>query len=249
VTRRYFTSRRGIASGANLVLRHLARGISIVLDVAFKICGLTRPEDALVAEEAGASFGGVVLAPGGKRTVSSDRAAEIFANSSLRRCGVFVDASREAVLHAADLLRLDVVQLHGDETPEMAEALRAEGLTVWKAVRPQQAEDFIAVAELFGGVVDGILLDGWSPTAPGGAGARFPWEEIAPHRNRLGPRVHLIVAGGLDSGNVADAIALLNPDIVDVSSGVESAPGIKDTDRIRRFAAAVRGAAIRGGIA
>jgi phosphoribosylanthranilate isomerase len=218
------------------------------LELAFKICGLTRPEDAVAAEAAGASFGGVVLAPG-KRNVSVDRAAEIFAGRSLRRCGVFVDADRDTVLRSADDLLLEVVQLHGDETREMAEALRASGLVVWKAVRPRHADEFITSAEHFDGVVDGLLLDGWSPLGAGGTGTRFPWDEVAPIRHRLDPSIRLIVAGGLNEQNVADVIALLSPDVVDVSSGVESAPGVKDTERIRRFAAAVRGAATRGGIA
>lgn len=209
---------------------------------AAKICGLRRREDAETAAAAGAGFAGVILAPGGKRSIAPEDAAGILAGLPLRRVGVFVDAPAAEVRRAAAVAGLQVVQLHGGETPDDARAVRAEGgREVWKAIRPRTAADFLAALERYGAAVDGILLDGWSPDAPGGTGSRFPWEEVAPLRRRVPRGVKLIVAGGLDAQNVARAIALLDPDVVDVSSGVESAPGIKDPAAVRAFVSSVRG--------
>lgn len=215
-----------------------------------KICGLTRRQDAVAAERAGARFGGVILAPGSPRTVSPSEVIEIFEGSALERCGVFVNESPDMVVRLATDLKLSVVQLHGDEGAGEAEQIRAEtSAEVWKAVRPRSGEEFLAAVEVYGDRVDGILLDGWSPAARGGIGARFPWGEVAPHRDRLPPGTRLIAAGGLGPINVAEAVALLQPDGVDVSSGVERAPGIKDEALIREFVSAAEVAPARKGVA
>ncbi len=216
--------------------------------VQFKICGLTRPEDARAADQAGASFGGVILAPGGRRTVTTEAAAEIFAGTRLERCGVFVDEDLRSVIDRARALDLAVVQLHGTEDPDYAASVRESGREVWKAIRPRDAAEFRREVERYLEHVDGILLDGWSVAGPGGTGTRFPWEAIAPERDLVRKGLRLIVAGGLGPDNVEDAIALLAPDIVDVSSGVESSHGRKDPELIRAFAAAVSRAALRGGV-
>lgn len=208
-------------------------------DVRVKICGLTRPEDAQRAAAAGAAHGGVILAPGGKRSVTPQHAAELFRGLSLSRVGIFVDAELDQIRRAADTAGLQVLQLHGAEAPGLVRSLRAEGRwRVWKAVRPRSGTELLEAVERFGSEVDGLLLDGWSAAAPGGTGARFPWEEVAEHRDRVPAAVELIAAGGLHPGNVARAIELLRPSVVDVSSGVESAPGIKDVDAIPAFVAA-----------
>jgi phosphoribosylanthranilate isomerase len=205
-----------------------------------KICGLTRREDAEAALAAGAAFLGLVLAPGGKRTVTPDAAAAIAGGLAARRVGVFVDEPVEGVRRAAERARLDVLQLHGAETPEDAALLRDAGWTVWKAVRPRDGAEFAEAARTWAGAVDALLLDGWSPDAPGGTGARFPWSEVAALRDALPPGTALVAAGGLRPGNVAEAVRLLRPDVVDVSSGVERSPGTKDHDAIRDFVAAAR---------
>jgi phosphoribosylanthranilate isomerase len=205
-----------------------------------KICGLTRREDAETAVLAGASYLGVILAPGGRRTVSADRASEVTGGLAARRVGVFVDADRDTLVRAAEAAGLDVLQLHGAETPDLASDLRAAGWTVWKAVRPRDGDEFAEAARTWSGAVDALLLDGWSPDAAGGTGARFPWAEVAALRDALSAGTRLVVAGGLRPGNVAEAVRLLGPDVVDVSSGVESAPGIKDADAVRSFVAAAR---------
>jgi phosphoribosylanthranilate isomerase len=205
-----------------------------------KICGLTRREDAELAVLAGASYLGVILAPGGRRSLEPGRAAEVTGDLSARRVGVFVDAARDSLLRSAEVAALEVLQLHGAETPDLASSLRREGWTVWKAVRPRSGDEFAAAARTWAGAVDALLLDGWSPDAPGGTGAGFPWAEVAALRALLSAETRLVVAGGLRPDNVAEAVRLLGPDVVDVSSGVELAPGMKDAGAVRSFVAAAR---------
>lgn len=217
------------------------------MGIRIKICGLTRPEDARAAAAAGATYGGVILAPNSPRTVHPERVSGIFADTPLLRCGVFVNESRERLVELAAALRLGVLQLHGDETPELVAAVRAgSGGEVWKVVRPRTGDEFARAIEVYAGVADGLMLDGWSAAARGGTGTRFPWHEVAAYRDRLPPGTRLIVAGGLGPENVAEVVEILSPDVVDVSSGVEAAPGIKDHDAIRRFADAARGARLNG---
>jgi phosphoribosylanthranilate isomerase len=208
---------------------------------AIKFCGLTRRADAELACAAGAAYLGVILAPGGRRTLSAPVAAEVVRDLPAAAVGVFVDQSTDEVCESAESIGLGVLQLHGAERPGMIEQLRARGpWRIWKAVRPRTAEEFLAALEEYAGVVDALLLDGWSAAAPGGTGARFPWEVMAPLRERVPAGVALVAAGGMRPENVAEAIRLLSPDVVDVSSGVETAPGEKSAALIREFAAAVR---------
>ncbi|MBA2669901.1 MAG: phosphoribosylanthranilate isomerase [Gemmatimonadetes bacterium] len=205
-----------------------------------KICGLTRAVDAEVAGRAGATFGGIVFAPG-KRTVPVHDAATVLSGGSLAGVGVFVNESVEGVVEAARLASLQVVQLHGDEsTAYIAQIRQLWDGKIWKALRPRGAGDFLEGLDRFGSHVDGLLLDGWSPDARGGTGARFPWEELAAVRHTVPSDISFIVAGGLTPANVSTAIRQLQPDLVDVSSGVETSPGIKDPLAIERFIAAVR---------
>ncbi len=207
-----------------------------------KVCGLTRHEDARAAVECGAAYLGAVLAPGGRRTVTAEAARAIFEGLDARRVGVFVDAGLEELEAAARTAELHVLQLHGDETPELAAELRARGWHVWKALRPRTGAEFAAEAPRWAGAADALLLDGFSAAARGGTGASFPWAEVAARRAALPAGMALVAAGGLRPGNVAQAAGILHPDVVDVSSGVESAPGIKDADEIRSFVQAARSA-------
>jgi phosphoribosylanthranilate isomerase len=210
-----------------------------------KFCGLTRRADARLAASLGAGYGGVILAPGGKRSITPAAAAELFRELPLTRVGVFVDAGLDEVRRAAEVAGLDVLQLHGSEPPSEVAALRAEGRwKVWKAVRPRSAAELREALELYRSGADALLLDGWSACAPGGTGARFPWEEISAYRDEVPRSLAVVVAGGLTPGNVERAIALLRPDVVDVSSGVESAPGVKDPAAMPAFLEAVRRAVL-----
>ena len=211
--------------------------------VRFKVCGLTRSQDAKAAGVAGATYGGVILAPNSPRTITPEQARDVFAGSRLRRCGVFVNPTLAEVVKAAATAGLDVIQLHGDEKPEFVRAVAAETRAeVWKVARPRSGEEFSVAAAEFTGVADGLMLDGWSAEGRGGTGTRFPWQEVAERRGELPADVRLIVAGGLNPENVAEIIAILDPDVADVSSGVESAPGIKEPALVRAFASAVRNA-------
>jgi phosphoribosylanthranilate isomerase len=211
-----------------------------------KFCGLMRATDAHAAADAGATWGGVIFAPGGPRQIQPGAVDAIFGDTGLRRVGVFVNEMPERVLAIAEEAGLGVVQLHGEESPEMAASLRAtlglRGIEVWKAIRPRTGQEFADEAARYADSVDGLVIDGWSAKGHGGMGASFPWHEVAAHRAALPAGLRIVVAGGLTPANVAEVISILHPDAVDVSSGVEQSPGVKDAGKIRDFAAAVRAA-------
>lgn len=200
-----------------------------------KICGLTRPQDAQAAVAAGADAVGVVLAPS-KRRVSLEQAARVLAGVPpfVARVGVFVDADEAEVREATARLGLHAVQFHGAETPEVC---RRAPAPVIKAVRVGERID-AAEVERFRGSVAAVLLDTLVPGAHGGTGEAFCWQAVS----ALPEWAPVVLAGGLTADNVAAAIAALAPYAVDVSSGVEEAPGLKDASKIHAFIAAVRAA-------
>ena len=211
-----------------------------VRDVAIKICGLREPGEARAAAAAGAEYIGVVFA-GRVRRVTPGQAGRVVAAlpSSARAVGVFVDAGVSEVLSFRDRVRFGIAQLHGHEAPETCAALREEGLEVWKALRPRSREELETGFRRFGAAADALLIEGYSARAEGGTGSPFPWEWLTGSlRGTDGPR--LVLAGGLRADNVADAIRRVRPDVVDVSSGVERAPGVKSEALILRFVEAVR---------
>ena len=207
---------------------------------AVKVCGLTRLQDAEVAVEAGAAYLGAILAPGYRRSVTASAAGVIFRGFQAQAVGVFVDEDEDSLLLAAESAGLHVVQLHGNEPPQMADRVRSAGYGVWKAVRVRDAEDVSAALRRYAGSVDALLLDGYDPAAAGGTGTRFDWGAIAARRAEWPDGLRLIAAGGLRPENVAQAACVLRPHAVDVSSGVEQAPGIKDPAAVRAFVRAVR---------
>lgn len=221
--------------------------------VDIKFCGLTRPADAEQAIALGAAYVGVIFA-GGPRQVTAERAAEIFADvpASVRRVGVFGDHAAEEIARAADAARLDVVQLHGsNDAGRIAELRRLFRGQIWTVLRlspaPLPADARIVGLAGDADVGDGLLLDSYVQGALGGTGVALPWETLAPRVAELRAVYAgrpIILAGGLKSGNVQRAIQALAPDVVDVSSGVESAPGIKDHSRMRVFRDAVSIAAL-----
>lgn len=211
--------------------------------VRVKICGLSAETEVAAATEAGASYIGFVFYPPSPRSLPAERAAELCAVAPVGVCkvGLFVapdDALLETVLSAAPL---DMIQLHGDETPERVAEVRARyGLPVMKVVRLAGEED-VALLDVHEPVADQILCDA-KPRAegelPGGNGVAFDWRLIQGRRWRT----PWMLAGGLTPENVARAIALTGATQVDVSSGVERAPGMKDTDKIAAFVAAAQAA-------
>ena len=205
-----------------------------------KFCGLTRPEDARMAVDSGALYVGVIFA-GGPRVVDVVRAREILGEAPRRvkRVGVFGTQPVDEIARVADDAGLDVVQLHADPDPAQVHAVRARtGRLVWGVLRIEGSAVPARAAELFG-AADAVVVDAKVPGALGGTGTRVDWlgvrEALAGAR---GGRP-LVLAGGLDPEVVGDAIAALAPRVVDVSSGVERAPGIKDHARMRAFMAAV----------
>jgi phosphoribosylanthranilate isomerase len=203
-----------------------------------KICGITRLEDARLAVESGAWAIGMVFHPDSPRQVEIERAAEI-ATAFRRRCevvGVFVNAPLDDVLRTLGSVPLTTLQLHGDEGPSYcAEAKRRSGLNVIKAVR---AKDMHAVRALSAFSTDFHMIDAYVPGAYGGTGERFDWELATVHAGAT----PLILSGGLTAENVGEALAVARPHAVDVSSGVEAAPGVKDPYRLQAFFEAVRSA-------
>lgn len=201
-----------------------------------KICGVTRPQDAAAAVAAGADAVGVVLAPS-KREITLERAAEVLAGVPpfVARVGVFVDPGPEQVRRAVKALGLSVVQLHGDEAPDVCAASPAP---VVKAFSVGPGFD-PACAGAYRGVVRALLVDASAAGMKGGTGATLDWHGLA---GRVPAWAPVILAGGLCPSNVGEAIGAFRPFAVDVSSGVESSPGVKDCDRMNEFCAAVRAA-------
>jgi len=202
-----------------------------------KVCGITRLGDARAAVRAGANALGFVFAPSPRR-VTPSRAREIarHVHPSVASLGVFVDATVERVLGIVHEVGLDGVQLQGEEGPEVAEALRRRrpGLFIAKAVRIVDSGGLGATLRW---PADALLVDSKDPEDPGARSRPIPaaWlEGLRPRR--------LIVAGGLTPGNVGEVVATLRPWGVDVSGGVEEAPGKKDVGLVRAFVHAVRAA-------
>ena len=204
-----------------------------------KICGLTRLEDARLAVDSGAWAIGMIFHPDSPRYVEEERAAEI-ATAFRRRCevvGVFVNAPLDDVLRTLGSVPLTMLQLHGDEGPSYcAEAARRSGLKVIKAVR---AKDVHSVRSLSTFPTGFHMIDAYVPGTYGGTGERFDWELAAAHPGGT----PLILSGGLTAENVGEALAVAQPHAVDVSSGVEASPGVKDTYRLQAFFEAVGNAA------
>jgi phosphoribosylanthranilate isomerase len=200
-----------------------------------KFCGITTLDDARRAAEVGAWAIGMIFWPGSPRRCAPEEAARIAAE--LRRrveiVGVFVNATLDEVAGLADGIGLTMVQLHGDEGPAFcAEVARRTGARVIKAHRVRGKADLQALDAFH---TDFHLLDAYVPGHPGGTGATFDWELVASRRRA----VPLVLSGGLTAENVAAGIAATRPYAVDVASGTESAPGVKDPARLAAFAAAV----------
>jgi len=208
--------------------------------IAVKICGITLPADAAMVAGAGADYLGLNFWPRSRRFVAVEQGAVLAraarASGPAKIVGVFVNADPAEVVATAKAVPLDAVQLHGDELPaDVARIAEATGLPIWKAVAAGTSRD---VEDLDRFRAQMILLD--TPSAGrGGAGTAFDWALAREARARF-PGLPLVLAGGLNPENVASAIACVAPDAVDVASGVESAPGLKDPAKVAAFIAAVR---------
>jgi phosphoribosylanthranilate isomerase len=207
--------------------------------VRVKICGLTRPEDAAAAAAAGAAYLGVVFA-GGPRHLSAAGAAEVSsAAAGVPVFGVYGDQSVEEILELTRAAGLTGAQLHGEYGRRDAARLRAAGLRVWRVRRIAVPDDLDALAGAAHDA-DAVLVEPRVTHAAGGSGVALDLAVAREARRRL-PGVTMVLAGGLTPETVAAAVALVRPEVVDVSSGVERLPGIKDPDKIARFLEAVFG--------
>lgn len=205
-----------------------------MLRTRIKICGLTRPADAAAAVEAGADALGVILWADSPRRIDVESAREVLGAvpPPVARIGVFVDAPVEFVSEAVEVLSLSAVQFHGSETPAECGAFPHPVIKALRVGSQFASSD----VEPFRGRTDAVLLDTYSPQAQGGTGTTLSWHTLP----ALPEGIRLFLAGGLTSTNVAEAIHSLHPFAVDVSSGVESSPGVKDHAAIAAFCAAVR---------
>jgi phosphoribosylanthranilate isomerase len=195
--------------------------------VKVKICGITRLEDALLAVEAGADALGFVFFHESPRHIFPEQAAAIIRHLPpfVQTVGLFVDEALETVNKTAGLCGLDIIQLHGKETPEYCEAVRR------RVIKAFRVKDITCLEPMNTYQASAFLLDAWSPTAHGGTGRTFNWE-IAACAAQVS---RIILAGGLTPDNVAEAILQVRPYGVDVSSGVESSPGKKDSRKLTEF--------------
>lgn len=205
-----------------------------------KICGLSTPQtlDACIA--ARADWCGLNFYAPSPRFVTSEQAASLAsqAGSAIRKAGVFVDADDAVLAEAVAAGRLDAVQLHGHETPQRTAQVRAQfGLPVWKVLSVSSADDVRRAGD-FAEAADFLLFDAKTPKGmmPGGMGLAFDWSLLNLYRGPL----PWGLAGGLTPDNVAEAVRQTKAPLVDVSSGVESAPGVKNVDRIKAFCQAAR---------
>ena len=196
-----------------------------------KVCGITRVSDALHAVEKGATAVGFVLWPRSPRAITVDRAAEIIAElpSHVMTVGVFVNAPVDAIRSAADRAHLTAVQLHGDEPPAYADALD------WPVFRAVSVEEIDLAADAWSADT-ALLVDNIDPVRRGGTGSAVDWTRAA----SIAKTRKVVLAGGLTPENVATAIRAVQPFGVDVSSGVEAAPGVKDLDKVAQFIANAR---------
>jgi len=210
------------------------------------ICGLSTPEALDVALDAGADMVGFVFFPPSPRHLSYDagRALGERVRGQALKVALTVDADDAAFAALVEALQPDMLQLHGKEPPARVTALKQRfGLPVMKAIAVETKGDLAAVAP-YAGIADRLLFDARAPreaTRPGGLGKTFDWHLL----ENLDPGMPFMLSGGLDAGNVADALRITRAPGVDVSSGVERAPGEKDPDKIRAFVRAARDAAAK----
>ncbi|WP_151718564.1 phosphoribosylanthranilate isomerase [Gemmobacter serpentinus] len=218
-------------------------------DIRVKICGLRSPADVIAAAAAGAVYAGFVFFPKSPRHVTLDQAREMAfaAPVGLAKVALVVDADDALLDSITEAVPLDMLQLHGHESPDRVAEIRARyGLPVMKAVGVADEGDLAAIFD-YSTVADQLLIDAKPPKTaalPGGNGLSFDWRLVA-QRRWLRP---WMLAGGLTPENVAQAIRLTNARQVDVSSGVESAPGVKDHAKIKAFSDAAHLLAANDGI-
>lgn len=207
------------------------------MKVKVKVCGITSLSDAMAAAILGADALGFIFYKKSPRFIEPERARKIISNlpPMVKTVGVFVDEQPENIKEIGKICGLDLFQLHGEESPEFCKSLMPRSLKAIRIRDKARDEEIHA----YKGSVRGILLDTWSKDAKGGTGQTFNWE-IARDIVK-GFEVPVILAGGLNPENIKDAIKKVKPYGVDVSSGVEKAPGVKDQRLLEEFFMALKG--------
>jgi phosphoribosylanthranilate isomerase len=211
----------------------------VKLSTQIKICGLSNISAINAAADAGATHIGLVHFAASPRHVSLEQAAalENAAPAHLTTVLLLVDADPETTAKALNLVRPDVIQFHGTETPEWLNIIKQQAnVEIWKALGVRSAQTLID-SERYLGVADRLLFDAPAQALPGGTGTSFDWSLLTKHNHKI----PWGLAGGLNPDNVAEAIRATGADFVDTSSGVESEPGMKDVAKIAAFCKAVRG--------
>lgn len=198
-----------------------------------KICGITRSEDALAAVQAGADALGFVFYAKSPRAVAPEKAAQIIATlpAFVTSVALFVDADADYVSQVAEIAQVDLLQFHGNESDAFCRSFARPFI---KALRMKPEVDLKREILAYPNA-RGVLLDAYTPGVPGGTGERFDWARIP-----ADIRSSVILAGGLDVTNVAEAVQTVKPYAVDVSGGVEQSKGIKDTHKMEQFIAEVQ---------
>ncbi len=198
-----------------------------------KICGITNPDQGRAIAQLGATAVGFICVQQSPRYVTPEQIRQIVAalpeNQSTKCVGVFVNADLETLQTVTSVAHLQVLQLHGNESPEFCQYVRAAlpQVELIKAVRVRQPAD-LAIAESYTRVVDALLLDAYHPTQFGGTGKTLDWQMLRQFR----PSCPWFLAGGLTPNNICEALSLVRPDGIDLSSGVERSPGDKDLDKV-----------------
>ncbi|MCB1720973.1 MAG: phosphoribosylanthranilate isomerase [Alphaproteobacteria bacterium] len=209
---------------------------------AVKICGLKDAENLKTAIKSGARYIGFVFYPPSPRNIAPDSAKELSLSlpTGVKAVGLFVDPTNEQLEHILGIVPLDMLQLHGSESPQRVQQINNKfAMPIMKAIKIREPADLDQISA-YEPVVDWLLFDSGpeNATLPGGTGQRFDWSLLA-GKTFSKP---WMLSGGLTPENVAKALSQLSPTAVDVSSGVESAPGIKDAEKIKAFIAAVKSA-------
>jgi phosphoribosylanthranilate isomerase len=210
-----------------------------------KICGITNREDALTAVDAGADALGFVFYEKSPRKIDPETAREIVARipPNIEKVGVFVNESVETILKTAAAAGLSAAQLHGVDSgkPEFIRILKAgRDLKIFPVLPAAAIDGALDWHEIGQAGTSAVFFDSGTPQVPGGTGRTFEWEMASSGIRAIGKKLNVVVAGGLNSTNVSDALRILRPWGVDVASGVETRPGKKDPEKVRAFIYAVR---------
>lgn len=228
---------RALAGGLASVARRERRSPS-TRDVGrpgFKVCGVQRRSDALLADRLGASYVGVIASAGYSRSIDPARARRMTSGIRARKVAVLVDEPVDEALARARETGAELLQLHGQEDPETLARLKAAGWTLWKGVRADSVAACREAVASYAEHVSGFVVEGRIRGVAGGGGAELALRP-ADVKKTLPPDATFVLAGGLDPVNLADKVAAFRPDAVDVSSGIESEPGAKDAGLLRAFA-------------